>query len=63
MVNIILIFRGHELTPADQQLMAEADEIIQKCGGDPRGWNLYILFMNKNCVKKGCTTKFKCRAT
>ncbi|KAL0871228.1 hypothetical protein ABMA27_004989 [Loxostege sticticalis] len=30
-------FRGHELTPADQQLMAEADEIIQKCGGDPRG--------------------------
>ncbi|XP_028168765.1 dynein regulatory complex protein 1 [Ostrinia furnacalis] len=29
-------FRGHELTPADQQLMAEADEIIQKCG-DPQG--------------------------
>ncbi|XP_075980358.1 dynein regulatory complex protein 1-like [Anticarsia gemmatalis] len=28
-------FRSHELSPADQLLMSEADEIIQKCG-DPQ---------------------------
>ncbi|XP_052756907.1 dynein regulatory complex protein 1 isoform X2 [Galleria mellonella] len=28
-------FKAHELSPADQLLMAEADEIIQKCG-DPQ---------------------------
>ncbi|KAM3965868.1 LOW QUALITY PROTEIN: dynein regulatory complex protein 1 [Aphomia sociella] len=28
-------FKSHELSPADQLLMAEADEIIQKCG-DPQ---------------------------
>lgn len=51
--------RSHELSPEDQLLMSEADEILQKCG-DPQGMvYLQSFWMNVTLFSSMCYTYLK----